>query len=51
MANIDAAKAEAKCQDGVFELTLPKRNGTAVKEFARAIRLDMLRLTAEMANG
>ena len=30
--DIDQAKAEAKYQDGILELTLPKQGGTAVKE-------------------
>ena len=35
MHNVDQGKAEAKYQDGILELTLPKKNnGGAVKELA-----------------
>jgi len=30
--DVDQAKAEAKYQDGVLDLTLPKKGGTSVKE-------------------
>jgi HSP20 family protein len=30
--DVDQAKAEAKYQDGILELTLPKKGGAAVKE-------------------
>jgi hypothetical protein len=30
--DVDQAKAEAKYQDGILELTLPKHGGTPVKE-------------------
>ena len=32
MHDVDEAKAEAKCEGGVLELTLPKRNGSVAKE-------------------
>lgn len=32
MHDVDGNKAEAKCKDGVLELTLPKRNGAVAKE-------------------
>ena len=35
MHDVDQGKAEAKCQDGILELTLPKKsNGGAAKELA-----------------
>jgi HSP20 family protein len=35
MHDVDQGKAEAKYQDGILELTLPKKsNGGAVKELA-----------------
>jgi len=32
MHEVDEAKAEAKCNDGILELTLPKRSGSVTKE-------------------
>ena len=34
MHDVDQEKAEAKYQDGILELTLPKRNGVATKQVA-----------------
>jgi len=32
MHEVDETKAEAKCNDGILELTLPKRSGSVTKE-------------------
>ena len=32
MHEVDQSKAEAKCNNGILELTLPKKNGGAAKE-------------------
>ena len=32
MREVDESKAEAKCNNGVLELTLPKKNGSVAKE-------------------
>jgi len=31
---VDAGKAEAKCEDGLLEIVLPKKEGTSARQLA-----------------